>query len=355
MTEGRLLFSVILPVRNGEASLLERALKSVATQTYPHYEILLIDDGSDAEHAKMLDTLAEEDKHIRLFHIDHSGVSAARNFAAKRALGDILTYLDADDALSPVCFEEAADLFRNSDIDALWGGTLYVSDGQMRDLLCSASSMKARSSIELQNLTVKLTPERIHQTRAECIGEPYRFENGGYINRGIAARMLRKRVFSEEGCLFPEGIRMYEDAIWNLTMLKSLNVCYVRSVWYYYYENDASASNKYNPDILEVMEVPVMQIRSIMDLNDPLEYTAYTRLVMDSLRYVYKCLYGNPLWDGGYDEHVSLKQHIYSQMPWKEIGTYRFITSASGKDWKKAVLFKMHLLFLYWKIVWKNM
>ena len=105
MNQSSALISVILPVKNGDLTLLKRALSSVHAQSYSNYEILLIDDQSNENYAKELDLLAAEDKKIRLFHIPASGVSGARNFAAEHAQGTILTYLDSDDELSPFCFE----------------------------------------------------------------------------------------------------------------------------------------------------------------------------------------------------------------------------------------------------------
>ena len=66
---------------------------------------------------------------------------------------------------------------------------------------------------ELKKRTVFLDTERKHLSKAECIGEPCRFENGIYISRGIAGRFIKKEVMVEKGIEFPQGIRFYEDAI----------------------------------------------------------------------------------------------------------------------------------------------
>ena len=137
--------------------------------------------------------------------------------------------------------------------------------------------------------------------------------------------------------------------------MEDLRIAYVRSVWYYYLDNEASASNRFHPDILEIMETPLGMIRSIIDIGNDTEYKAYTRLLMDSLRYVFKCLYGNPAWHPEPQERHRIRTHIYRHMPWKEIGSKRFIKSASERDAQKAVLFRMHMLFAYWKLTWKKM
>lgn len=346
--------SVILPVKNGDAALLKRAVASVQAQTLQDFEILLVDNGSEAAYAAELDRIAKADKRIRLFHIDSSGVSGARNFAAEQASGEILTYLDSDDALSPCCFEEAAVLLKDPETDALWGGTWYFENADLPELQKKMRQRKVLSEEELKKRCIRLTEDRLHKTRAECIGEPFRFE-GGYINRGIAARFIKREAFQDGRNQFPPGIRMYEDAIWNLKMLGDLRISYVQRVWYYYFSNEDSASNAFNPDILNTMEEPLEILRGILDLEDPEEYAAYTRILMDSLRYVYKCLYGNPKWKPEGKERKALTDHIYNEEPWTEVKSGRFAEHAGARDKKKALLFKNHLLFSYWKLTWKKM
>lgn len=346
--------SVILPVKNGDPALLKRAIESVVAQTWENFEILLIDDGSEETYAKELDQIAGTDPRIRIFHIQPSGVSGARNFAVGQAEGDIITYLDSDDAVSPNCFEEAVLLLNDPETDVLWGGTWYFEPEDLPELQKKLSEKEVLPVEELKALCIPLTEDRIHQTRAECIGEPYRFGDEGYINRGIAARFIKKEVFAEGKNQFPEGIRMYEDAIWNLLMLEQQKISYVCRIWYYYFSNEASASNSFNPDVLNCMEVPLERIWQILDTEDETEYTAYTRILMDSLRYVYKCLYGHPDWKPEKKERKALTEHLYSSKPWNEIGSRRFLSCAEKRDRQKAQLFKKHLLFAYWKQTWKK-
>ena len=348
------LISVILPVKNGDLSLLKRALSSVRNQSCSNYEILMIDDASEKSYAEKLESLAAEDPRIRLLSIPASGVSGARNFAIGQAEGDILTFLDSDDALQRFCFEEAVTLLEESDADILWGGTFYGSSEEIENRLQEDSGKTARSKEELRSLSIELTEDRLHKSRAEAIGEPFRFEDQGYINRGIAARFIRRECFADGKMRFPSGIKMYEDTIWNLKQLEEQKILYVKAIWYYYLENEASASNSYHEDAAERMEIPLSMIRQILDLSDPEEYTAYTRLLIDSLRYVYKCLYGNPEWKASAGERKKLKDHLYTEEPWSEIASGRFREAADPRDQKKALLYRLRLLFLYWKLTWNR-
>ena len=338
------LISVILPFRNGDPVFLRRAVDSVLRQKEADFEVLLADDGSEAEFGEIADKLAQEEERIRVIHMEPTGVSAARNRAMQEAEGDVITFLDSDDAVAPYCFAEALQvLTEHPELDGIWGGTCFLNPDDMEKLLQDFNGILKRDISEL----ILLDPERLHQTRAECIGEPYRFQ-GGYINRGIAARFLRKKALLENNLLFPEEFRMYEDTIWNLEMMERLALGYVPKVWYYYLDNVKSVSNTFHRDGLERIEQPLVHIQNMLDLTDPVEYEAYTRFLMDSLRYVYRSLYGHPEWRPDPGEKQKLKRHLYTEAPWNEIGSRRFRARAAGRDRRKAMLYSMHLLLACW-------
>lgn len=337
--------SVILPVKNPDMELLERALKSVGSQTYTDYEVLLVNDGSDPEYKDKIGSLAGRFQNVKLYEIPASGVSAARNFAANKAEGDILTYLDSDDMLSPYCFEEAVSILEKTDLDAVWGGTFYGNSDQIAERL---QNIEHKDS-ELINLD----EERMHITKAECIGEPYRYDDGCYINRGIAGRFIRKEAVFRAGLSFPEGLKFYEDAIWNLRALQNMKIAYAHTEWYYYLDNEASVSNKFNPDIADDLERPLAVIRGMLDMDDEVEYKGYTRLLMDSLRYVNRNLYANPSWNASGADKKKLRDHLYNDEPWSEIGTDKYKEYAEERDRRKAALYRAKKLLFYWKLAWK--
>lgn len=350
--------SVILPVKNGNEEYLKRAVESVLTQSYDNYEILLIDDGSREEFSAVMKKIAGTDARIRYFRVESLGVSGARNFAVEKAAGDIITYLDGDDTLDRFCFEEAVTVLSSSKYDAVFGGTLYIysdknsdknTDVSVDNSLGISGKERAFTAEELKSRTIKLTEKRKHKTHFESIAEPYRFEDGGYISRGIAGRFIRKNALIEGDYRFPEGIRIYEDAIWNIEMLSGLKICYLRSVWYYYFENEASVSNAFNENVISDIEKPIERLSELLDLDNKLEYHGYTRLVMDSLRYIYKCLYGHPDYCPGRVERRKILKHLHRDEPWKSIKSLKYIRYASGRDRQKAILFKLRLLFLFWK------
>lgn len=100
------LVSVIVPVYNVRP-YLEESLESVVSQTYQNLEILVIDDGSTDGSGEICDRFAENDSRIRVVHQENKGLGAARNVGLDLASGQVVSFLDSDDAFLPSAIEKA--------------------------------------------------------------------------------------------------------------------------------------------------------------------------------------------------------------------------------------------------------
>lgn len=100
----RELISIIIPVYNAE-KYIGRCIESVLQQTYDELEILLIDDGSKDQSAKICDDYGKKDKRIKVVHKPNGGVSSARNEGIKVAKGTYVSFVDSDDWLEPNAIE----------------------------------------------------------------------------------------------------------------------------------------------------------------------------------------------------------------------------------------------------------
>lgn len=89
-------FSIVIPVYNTE-KYLDCCVKSVLTQTFRDFELILVDDGSPDNSPAMCDAWAEKDHRIRVVHQENGGLSAARNTGIRNASGEYLLFLDSDD------------------------------------------------------------------------------------------------------------------------------------------------------------------------------------------------------------------------------------------------------------------
>jgi glycosyltransferase involved in cell wall biosynthesis len=89
--------SVVIPVCNAER-FLEDTLKSVFAQTYPHIEIIAVDDGSTDRSVDILESYSDR---LVLIKQKYSSAAAARNRGVREARGKWIAFLDADDLWSP--------------------------------------------------------------------------------------------------------------------------------------------------------------------------------------------------------------------------------------------------------------
>jgi len=106
----RPLFSIIMPVFETPAALLEAAVSSVRSQIYPHWELCICDDGSSSPHiAAFLDSLSREEPRIKWTRLTRNqNISAASNASLALATGDWIIPLDHDDLLRPHALLEVA-------------------------------------------------------------------------------------------------------------------------------------------------------------------------------------------------------------------------------------------------------
>jgi LmbE family N-acetylglucosaminyl deacetylase len=113
-TANRPLVSIIIPVYN-HADYLERCLRSALEQTWPNLEVIAVDDASSDPQVQMiLQRLAAQDNRLRLFANEANlGISRTQNRALDAARGDIIGFLDCDDALTPDAVETSLRYWRN--------------------------------------------------------------------------------------------------------------------------------------------------------------------------------------------------------------------------------------------------
>lgn len=129
------IFSVLVPVYNTNPVLLTKAIESVRSQIYPHWELILVDDCSpSAPTRQTLEHYADTDARITvIFAPTNGGISAATNLALAAATGDFIALLDHDDALTNDALYENAKVIReNPAIDILYSDEDKITETEQR-------------------------------------------------------------------------------------------------------------------------------------------------------------------------------------------------------------------------------
>ncbi len=100
--------SIIIPIYNSE-KYLKSCLDSVINQSHQNLDIILVDDGSPDNSGEIADKYAKKDSRIKVIHQKNAGLSGARNAGLKKATGDYVTFVDADDVIEPYMVQHLLD------------------------------------------------------------------------------------------------------------------------------------------------------------------------------------------------------------------------------------------------------
>lgn len=177
-------FSVVVALYN-KSQTIGRAIKSILKQSYGELEVVVVDDGSTDNGAKVVENF--KDSRMRLVRQNNSGVSSARNKGISIANYSLIAFLDADDVWKPCFLDTIVELIRGYP-DAVWYGTNYErKTGNRKVLACNKiSSDFIGKTDDFFGLAVGELP--IH----------------------ISSVVIRRAALSRVG-MFPEGVKYGED------------------------------------------------------------------------------------------------------------------------------------------------
>ncbi len=125
--------SIILPTFN-RWKLTVRAIQSVQAQTFPDWELLIVDDGSRDGTYNSVTTATDSDERVRYHYAKNRGLPMARNIGLMMARGTYFTFLDSDDEYLPNHVGIRAEhLQAHSEVELLHGGLEVIGSEMVAD------------------------------------------------------------------------------------------------------------------------------------------------------------------------------------------------------------------------------
>lgn len=223
------LISIVVPVYRAEKYLC-MTLDSILKQTYSHFELLLVDDGSPDGSSAICDRYAAEDNRIQVFHNQNAGSSGARNFGVSQARGEYLVFVDADDLLEPEFLETMLGAFMEPEVDlALCGFERFYHD-DLNDTV----------KYPLGNKECAVLPSK----REIC--QLFTVPKTNLSGISIWAKMYRLSIIKEYQVTFPEHIHYEEDCCFNLQYYRHMRKAVTfRKIMYHYRQQVESLSKTY--------------------------------------------------------------------------------------------------------------
>lgn len=186
-------FSVIIPCHNAGRYIAE-TLRSVAAQTHPCHEVIIIDDGSTDD---SLEQIRATGVPHRLLQTKFRNAAQSRNAGIEVATGDWIALLDADDIWVPEHLAMCAELLRDRNDVALIANHQYLNpDGSITDLL---ESLQPR---EIRKPTAGLS----HLLFTDICAAGFQF--------GHSTVVYRKSRLDEVGFFDPNQRRRHDMDLW---------------------------------------------------------------------------------------------------------------------------------------------
>lgn len=119
--------SIVVTVYNIE-KYLPRFFESFEKQTYKNYQILMFDDGSTDNSLSVCENYAKKDERIKVYHLEHVGISAARNYSMEFLDTEYTVHADGDDYVEPDYLKHLIDAIKKYDADWAISNIVYRSE-----------------------------------------------------------------------------------------------------------------------------------------------------------------------------------------------------------------------------------
>ncbi|GAB1545542.1 hypothetical protein NUACC21_82180 [Scytonema sp. NUACC21] len=123
------LVSVLIANYNYER-YIEETLESTLSQTYPHFEVIVCDDGSKDNSCEVIERYVQKDSRIKLIRQPNGGVASALNTVYRHSSGEILCLLDADDVWMSNKLEKTVAAFQSQPKSGFIIHDVFQIDGQ---------------------------------------------------------------------------------------------------------------------------------------------------------------------------------------------------------------------------------
>lgn len=111
--------SIVIAAFNGEKHI-ERAIDSCLRQTYPYFEVVVVNDGSTDSTRSIVEEYCKQDSRIKLFELENGGQGRARNFGLQNCNSKYITILDSDDELNDVALDKLVAAAEQNDSDLVF-------------------------------------------------------------------------------------------------------------------------------------------------------------------------------------------------------------------------------------------
>lgn len=219
----QIIFSIVVPVYNVE-SYVEKCIKSLLSQNFNSYEILLINDGSTDSSLKICKKYVCGNGLIKLFNKENKGLADTRNYGLKKSRGEYVVFVDSDDYIEKDILRTLYNEICNNDYPDVLLYNYYLIEGEAKTEKKSYVTESGR--LEEAGRCVISELKRRNLPVAACFG---------VYNRDF---LVKNKLFFDVGIL-------HEDERWTPQVLFAAREIYKsKTVFYNYVKRKNSITTK---------------------------------------------------------------------------------------------------------------
>ena len=217
--------SIIVPVYKVE-KYLNRCIDSILAQSFPDFELILVDDGSPDKSGKICDDYAAKDSRVKVIHKENAGVSAARNSGLAMSSGSYIMFCDSDDF-----------------VDKDWCGALYEAarDNNADMAVCGLTMIQNESSsTQIQYKGTQAVTALSRSLFCDVLETELFYS--------MCNKLYRAEIINSFSLRVDENLQYSEDFRFNLQYFMKMKrgFAVVRDALYNYDKsNEASATHRY--------------------------------------------------------------------------------------------------------------
>lgn len=233
--------SIICPVYNVEC-YIERCVESIISQSFPAWELIMVDDGSTDKSGEICDRYAKSDSRIKVIHQPNMGVSAARQKGSENANGVYVIHIDPDD---------------------------YVEYNMLENLYNEAVEKKADVVIcdfyvdELTGSTYRIAQKPTNEDTEDILRSLFQHLHGSCWNK-----LVKRECYNKYNVRFPPGINYCEDVLFWVQLFShyEVRIVYLPQAFYHYVMHTGSITHNFTRSTYEMRKRYVIELQKMLPL-----------------------------------------------------------------------------------------
>lgn len=265
-----MLVSVIVPVYNME-KYLDDFIENIKMQSLRNIEIIFIDDCSNDNSLTLCKSYEKIYNNIKVFSVNKCYAGGARNFGISKAKGKYISFIDADDIISPVMLENMINLANEENADVVICGYEQIFE-------------RTLNTISNEDILNKYSINNVEAIKEVLLNK---------ITTSPCDKIYRKDMLIRNNIFFEKN-RYYEDILMVLkTLYFSKKTILVDNKYYKYYKRHDSVTNTYSvkhyEDLKEQVERTIKFVReNVTGVSIEIENfkCIYNLLALDIIRKV---------------------------------------------------------------------